>query len=183
MLRPMEACAARGSSGPTAHRCRGSARRECVPAEIPRGRFGPRQACASWSRRRRGPGRRGGLRAIRSRLKIPFPQDSRQGAVMATRDIRLHPSWLERIGREFDESYMGDLKRFLAAERERGKRIFPKGSDWFRALDLTPLDKVRVVILGQDPYHGEGQAHGLCFSVHPGVRPPPSLVNIYTELE
>ena len=102
---------------------------------------------------------------------------------MATRDIRLHPSWLERIGREFDESYMDDLKRFLAAERERGKRIFPKASNWFRALDLTPLDKVRVVILGQDPYHAEGQAHGLCFSVQPGVRPPPSLVNIYKELE
>jgi uracil-DNA glycosylase len=69
------------------------------------------------------------------------------------------------------------------SERERGKRIFPKGCDWFRALDLTPLDQVRVVILGQDPYHGPGQAHGLCFSVKPGVRPPPSLVNIYKELE
>ena len=102
---------------------------------------------------------------------------------MATRDIRLHPTWLERIGGEFDERYMADLKRFLAAEREQGRRIFPKGSDWFRALDLTPLDKVRVVILGQDPYHGEGQAHGLCFSVRPGVRTPPSLVNIYKELE
>ena len=102
---------------------------------------------------------------------------------MATRDIRLHPTWLERIGGEFDERYMTDLKRFLAAEREQGRRIFPKGSDWFRALDLTPLDKVRVVILGQDPYHGEGQAHGLCFSVQPGVRTPPSLVNIYKELE
>jgi uracil-DNA glycosylase len=69
------------------------------------------------------------------------------------------------------------------SERERGKRIFPKGCDWFRALDLTPLDQVRVVILGQDPYHGPGQAHGLCFSVKPGIRPPPSLVNIYKELE
>ena len=78
---------------------------------------------------------------------------------------------------------MADLKRFLVAERERGKRIFPRCSDWFRALDLAPPDKVRVVILGQDPYHGEGQAHGLCFSVQPGVRPPPSLVNIYKELE
>ncbi len=78
---------------------------------------------------------------------------------------------------------MAELKRFLVAERERGKRIFPRGSEWFRALDLTPLDQVRVVILGQDPYHGEGQAHGLCFSVKPGVRLPPSLVNIYKELE
>ena len=68
------------------------------------------------------------------------------------------------------------------AEKEAGKAIFPKGGEWFRALDLTPLDKVRVVILGQDPYHGAGQAHGLCFSVKPGVPPPPSLVNIYKEL-
>jgi uracil-DNA glycosylase len=102
---------------------------------------------------------------------------------VATRDVKLHPSWLERLKGEFDEPYMADLKRFLRDERERGKRIFPKGCEWFRALDLTPLDKVRVVILGQDPYHGEGQAHGLCFSVQPGVRPPPSLVNIYKELE
>jgi uracil-DNA glycosylase len=100
-----------------------------------------------------------------------------------TEQVRLHPSWLERLGGEFAEPYMADLKRFLVAEREAGKRIFPKGSEWFRALDLTPLEKVRVVILGQDPYHGEGQAHGLCFSVQPGVRPPPSLVNIYKELE
>ena len=64
-----------------------------------------------------------------------------------------------------------------------GKIIFPNGANWFRALDLTPLDEVRVVILGQDPYHGEGQAHGLCFSVPPGVRPPPSLVNIFKEME
>jgi uracil-DNA glycosylase len=78
---------------------------------------------------------------------------------------------------------MSDLKHFLLAEREAGQRIFPKGAEWFRALDLTPLDKVRVVILGQDPYHGEGQAHGLCFSVKPGVRPPPSLVNIYKEMQ
>jgi uracil-DNA glycosylase len=77
---------------------------------------------------------------------------------------------------------MAELKQFLLAERDAGKRIFPAGSNWFRALDLTPLDKVKVVILGQDPYHGPGQAHGLCFSVPDGVRPPPSLVNIYKEL-
>jgi uracil-DNA glycosylase len=102
---------------------------------------------------------------------------------VATREISLHPSWLEPLRGEFDQPYMAELKRFLAAERERGKSIFPKGSEWFRALDLTPLEKVRVVSLGQDPYHGEGQAHGLCFSVRPGVRPPPSLLNIYKELE
>jgi uracil-DNA glycosylase len=102
---------------------------------------------------------------------------------MATQDVKLHPSWLDRIGGEFDQPYMAELKRFLVNEREDGKRIFPKGSEWFRALDLTPLDEVRVVILGQDPYHGAGQAHGLCFSVQPGVQRPPSLVNIYKELE
>jgi len=78
---------------------------------------------------------------------------------------------------------MGDLKHFLLKERESGQLVFPRAGEWFRALDLTPLDKVRVVILGQDPYHGLDQAHGLCFSVKPGVRPPPSLVNIYKELQ
>lgn len=74
------------------------------------------------------------------------------------------------------------LQGFLDAELAAGKTIFPPQGAWFRALELTPLDKVRVVILGQDPYHGPGQAHGLCFSVPPGARPPPSLVNIYKEL-
>lgn len=74
------------------------------------------------------------------------------------------------------------LQGFLDAELAAGKTIFPPQGAWFRALELTPLDKLRVVILGQDPYHGPGQAHGLCFSVPPGVRPPPSLTNIYKEL-
>jgi uracil-DNA glycosylase len=98
-------------------------------------------------------------------------------------DVKLHPSWLEPLRSEFDDPYMQALRQFLVAEKAAGKRIFPKSSNWFRALDLTPLENVRVVILGQDPYHGEGQAHGLCFSVQPGVRVPPSLVNIYKELE
>jgi uracil-DNA glycosylase len=102
---------------------------------------------------------------------------------MATQEIKLHPSWLEPLRHEFNQTYMSELKRFLSEQREKGKRIFPKGSEWFRALDLTPLEDVRVVILGQDPYHGEGQAHGLCFSVQPGVQIPPSLVNIYKEIE
>lgn len=97
--------------------------------------------------------------------------------------VNLHPSWLSVLQPQFDAQYMVDLRKFLVSEREQGKRIFPKGSDWFHALDVTPLDQVRVVILGQDPYHGEGQAHGLCFSVKPGVQPPPSLVNIYKELQ
>jgi len=102
---------------------------------------------------------------------------------MATRQINLHSSWLEPLRSEFEQPYMGELRQFLVAERSRGRTIFPRPANWFRALDLTPLDKVRVVILGQDPYHGPGQAHGLCFSVPPGVRPPPSLLNIFRELE
>jgi len=98
-------------------------------------------------------------------------------------DIKLHQSWLELLGGEFAQPYMEALKQFLVAEKAAGKRVFPKGGEWFRALDLTPLGKVRVVILGQDPYHGPGQAHGLCFSVRPGTAIPPSLVNIYKELE
>ncbi|MBN2973756.1 uracil-DNA glycosylase [Roseomonas aeriglobus] len=98
-------------------------------------------------------------------------------------DIRLHPSWREPLQREFDQPYMAELQRFLADERAAGATVFPPESDWFAALDLTPRDKVRVVILGQDPYHGQGQAHGLGFSVRPGVRVPPSLVNIYKEME
>jgi uracil-DNA glycosylase len=102
---------------------------------------------------------------------------------MTNESIKLHPSWAGPLSGEFAAPYMADLKRFLLAERDAGKRVFPKGCNWFRALDLTPLDEVRVVILGQDPYHGEGQAHGLCFSVPDGVRPPPSLVNIYKEMK
>jgi len=98
-------------------------------------------------------------------------------------EVKLHPSWLEPLQGEFESPYMQALRQFLIAEKQAGKRIFPKGNEWFRALDLTPLEDVRVVILGQDPYHGEGQAHGLCFSVQPGVRTPPSLVNIYKEME
>lgn len=97
--------------------------------------------------------------------------------------VKLHPTWLEPLQSEFAQDYMAALRAFLVAEKAAGKRIFPSGADWFRALDLTPLDRVRVVILGQDPYHGADQAHGLCFSVRPGTRTPPSLVNIYKEME
>ncbi|MCD2323676.1 uracil-DNA glycosylase [Sphingomonas sp. IC-56] len=98
-------------------------------------------------------------------------------------DLNLHPSWREPLREEFASPYMAALREYLRAEKAAGKRIFPESQNWFRALDLTPLDQVRVVILGQDPYHGEGQAHGLCFSVQPGTRTPPSLVNIYKEME
>ena len=97
--------------------------------------------------------------------------------------INLHDSWKAPLQPQFDATYMAELKSFLSAERAAGKTIYPKGSEWFAALDATPLESVRVVILGQDPYHGEGQAHGLCFSVQRGVRPPPSLINIYKEMK
>jgi uracil-DNA glycosylase len=94
----------------------------------------------------------------------------------------LDSAWRAALQGEFDSPYMAALNTFLATEHASGTRIFPENGTWFRALELTPLETVRVVILGQDPYHGEGQAHGLCFSVQPGVRTPPSLVNIYKEL-
>jgi uracil-DNA glycosylase len=97
--------------------------------------------------------------------------------------VTLHESWKAPLTPEFDAPYMGALKEFLLGEKAKGKRIFPKGAEWFHALDATPMDQVRVVILGQDPYHGEGQAHGLCFSVKQGVKPPPSLINIYKEMK
>jgi uracil-DNA glycosylase len=78
---------------------------------------------------------------------------------------------------------MNNLRAFLKKEKDARKVIYPRGSEFFAALNQTPFDKVKVVILGQDPYHGVNQAHGLCFSVRPGVAPPPSLVNIYKELK
>ena len=102
---------------------------------------------------------------------------------MTESGVKLEESWKEALAPQFADPYMAALRQFLATEKEAGKRIFPKGSEYFRALDLTPLPKVKVVILGQDPYHGAGQAHGLCFSVRPGVRIPPSLVNIYKEMQ
>lgn len=103
---------------------------------------------------------------------------------MATdRSVRLSPEWLAPLQDEFDSDYMADLHRFLIAEKEAGKTIHPAGANIFHALDATPLSSIKVVILGQDPYHGAGQAHGLSFSVLPGVRTPPSLVNIYKEME
>ncbi|EGL56088.1 uracil DNA glycosylase [Methylophaga aminisulfidivorans MP] len=93
------------------------------------------------------------------------------------------PSWQAVLAAEFNAPYMQDLKAFLRQEKDQQKKIYPHSADWFHALETTPLDEVKVVILGQDPYHQPGQAHGLCFSVKPGVKVPPSLVNIYKELE
>ena len=97
--------------------------------------------------------------------------------------IKLEPSWKAALRDEFDQPYMHRLRAFLRDEHAAGKEIYPPGPLIFNALNSTPLDKVKVVILGQDPYHGPGQAHGLCFSVQPGVPAPPSLVNIYKELK
>ncbi|MCP8346919.1 MULTISPECIES: uracil-DNA glycosylase [Pseudomonas] len=97
--------------------------------------------------------------------------------------IKLEPSWKDALRGEFEQPYMQQLREFLRQEYAAGKEIYPPGPLIFNALNSTPLDQVKVVILGQDPYHGPGQAHGLCFSVQPGVPAPPSLVNIYKELQ
>lgn len=96
---------------------------------------------------------------------------------------KIDSSWLSRLSDEFSQPYMASLKDFLAAEKSQGKSIYPPGGLWFNAFNRTAFDHVKVVILGQDPYHGPNQAHGLCFSVLPGVRLPPSLLNIYKELK
>jgi len=97
--------------------------------------------------------------------------------------LKLEPSWKARLQPAFDAPQMQGLADFLRAEKRAGKTIFPPGPEIFAALWATPFERVKVVILGQDPYHGPGQAHGLCFSVRPGVPPPPSLANIFIELE
>ncbi|MCP8464510.1 uracil-DNA glycosylase [Pseudomonas sp. ZM23] len=97
--------------------------------------------------------------------------------------IKLEASWKEALREEFDKPYMQRLGEFLRTEKAAGKVIYPPGPLIFNALNTTPLEKVKVVIIGQDPYHGPGQAHGLCFSVQPGVPTPPSLQNIYKELQ
>lgn len=96
--------------------------------------------------------------------------------------VKLDASWKVRLGAQFDSPEMLALAEFLRAEKAAGKVVFPRGNDIFAALDATPFDSVKVVILGQDPYHGPGQAHGLSFSVRPGVHVPPSLDNIFKEI-
>ncbi|MDC9727997.1 MAG: uracil-DNA glycosylase [Methyloprofundus sp.] len=98
------------------------------------------------------------------------------------KDLPLDASWQYYLKDEFEKEYMQKLQIFLQQESEQGKVIYPEENQYFNALNLTPFKQVKVVILGQDPYHGEGQAHGLSFSVLPHTRKPPSLVNIYKEL-
>lgn len=98
-------------------------------------------------------------------------------------DVKIHESWKNILQQEFDKPYFGELVEFLHREKREKKTIYPPGPKIFNAFDLTPFEKVRVVILGQDPYHGPGQAEGLSFSVPHGVKLPPSLQNIYKEIE
>lgn len=96
---------------------------------------------------------------------------------------KMASDWLQELSSEFDKEYMIGLNQFLDSELKNGKTIFPEMMNIFSAFELTPLNQVKVVIIGQDPYHGDGQAHGLSFSVLPNIQPPPSLKNIYKELE
>jgi uracil-DNA glycosylase len=98
-------------------------------------------------------------------------------------NIRLEAGWKEALREEFAKPYMQELADFLRQEKAAGKEVYPPGALIFNALNSTPLERVKVVIIGQDPYHGPEQAHGLCFSVQPGVATPPSLLNIYKELK
>ncbi|MCG8414651.1 MAG: uracil-DNA glycosylase [Pseudomonadales bacterium] len=98
------------------------------------------------------------------------------------REIKLEAGWRNELAQEFASDYMQALRSFLLQQKAAGKRVFPAGNEIFNALNTTAFDAVKVVILGQDPYHGPGQAHGLCFSVKPGIDLPPSLINIYKEL-
>ena len=98
-------------------------------------------------------------------------------------EVKIEQSWKNALAGEFDKPYFASLVRFLREEKAAGKRIYPPGSQIFNAFALTPLHNLKVVILGQDPYHGPGQAHGLSFSVPAGVPAPPSLKNIFKEIE
>jgi uracil-DNA glycosylase len=110
-----------------------------------------------------------------------MPGHARKPVSKSSAAPALPPSWQAVIGDEFEKPYFKKLQAFVAAERE-AHTVYPPEEDVYNAFRSTPFDKVKVLLLGQDPYHGDGQAHGLCFSVHPGVRPPPSLVNILKEL-
>ena len=98
-------------------------------------------------------------------------------------DVKIESSWKQALKSEFEQPYFAELVRFLHQEKQAGRVIFPPGGQIFKAFELTPLDRVKVVILGQDPYHGYGQAMGLSFSVPEGVPAPPSLKNIFKEIE
>jgi len=110
----------------------------------------------------------------------PAPLSAQEQEALAR--VQLDDSWKAALASAFLQPYMANLRVFLAEQRKLGKTIYPPANEYFNALNTTPLSQVKVVILGQDPYHGVGQAHGLCFSVRRGVAVPPSLQNIYREL-
>ena len=99
------------------------------------------------------------------------------------KNIKIHESWLKYIEAEFDKEYMRNVKNIILNSKESGKIIYPKNNEIFNAINLTDFEKTKVIIIGQDPYHGPGQAHGLSFSVKDGIKPPPSLMNIFKEIE
>lgn len=101
---------------------------------------------------------------------------------MSDTQVQIDDSWKEALEEEFGKPYFKQIRESILAQKNAGKRVYPPGPLIFNAFNLTPFDKVKVVIIGQDPYHGHGQAHGLSFSVPMGIKPPPSLVNIYKEL-
>lgn len=98
-------------------------------------------------------------------------------------NVQIEPSWEKELAPEFDKPYFAGIVRYLKEQKAEGKEIYPAGPLIFNAFKLTPFDKVKAVLIGQDPYHGKGQAHGLSFSVPPGIKPPPSLMNMYKELK
>lgn len=102
---------------------------------------------------------------------------------MSTVDVKIEESWKALLEDQFQQPYFHALRAFLKQEKSEGQVIYPPGPQIFNAFNLTPFPSVKVVIIGQDPYHGKGQAHGLCFSVADGITPPPSLVNIFKELK
>jgi uracil-DNA glycosylase len=97
-------------------------------------------------------------------------------------DVQIEQGWKQVLKEEFNKPYFGEIVRMLKTEKQAGRTIYPPGPQIFNAFNSTPFDQVKVVIIGQDPYHGPGQAQGLCFSVAPGIKPPPSLVNIFKEI-
>jgi len=123
-----------------------------------------------------------GSRARAAQAAVPA-KVAQVAEAMSDDRVRLEPSWKARLLREFSQPYMRDLREFLKKEIQARKVVYPRGVEYFAALAHTPFDKVKVVILGQDPYHGVNQAHGLCFSVRPRVEIPPSLQNIFIELK
>ncbi len=115
-------------------------------------------------------------------MKILYETDMSE-STQSVKDVQLEKVWKQHLQTEFEEPYMKKLRKFLVSEIKNKNRVFPQPSEYFQALNITPFDEVKVVMLGQDPYHGVHQAHGLCFSVRSHIAIPPSLKNIFSELK